>query len=48
MIISFPIWFSYATALLFHREGSQDYLSETLSKEITAESISDVRQMLNI
>ncbi|AQL02116.1 hypothetical protein ZEAMMB73_Zm00001d045353 [Zea mays] len=42
MIISFPIWFSYATALLFHREGSQDYLSETLSKEITAESISDV------
>ncbi|XP_066372072.1 uncharacterized protein [Miscanthus floridulus] len=42
MIINFPVWFSFATALLFHREGSQDYLSETLSKEITAESISDV------
>uniref|UniRef100_A0A804PSX2 Uncharacterized protein n=2 Tax=Zea mays TaxID=4577 RepID=A0A804PSX2_MAIZE len=42
MIISFPVWFSFATALLFYREGSHDSLSETLSKEPTAESISDV------
>ncbi|XP_062228045.1 uncharacterized protein LOC133926240 [Phragmites australis] len=42
MIMNFPVWFSFATTLLFHREGSQDYLSETLSKEIIAESISDV------
>jgi hypothetical protein len=39
MIINFPVWFSFATALLFHREGSQDYLSETLSKEITADAL---------
>ena len=42
MIINFPIWFHFATALLFHLEGSQDYLSETLSKEIAADSLSDV------
>ncbi|KAJ1258030.1 hypothetical protein BS78_10G042600 [Paspalum vaginatum] len=42
MVIDFPVWFNFATALLFHRDGSQDYLSETLSKEISAESISDV------
>ncbi|PWZ17303.1 hypothetical protein Zm00014a_018295 [Zea mays] len=42
MIISFPVWFSFATALLLYGEGSQDSLSETLSKEPTDESISDV------
>ncbi|WVZ82485.1 hypothetical protein U9M48_029742 [Paspalum notatum var. saurae] len=42
MVIDFPVWFNFATALLFHREGSQDYLSETLSKETSDESISDV------
>ncbi|KAL6606199.1 hypothetical protein ACP70R_041852 [Stipagrostis hirtigluma subsp. patula] len=41
MVINFPVWFTFATALLFHREGSQDYLSESLSKEIVAESITD-------
>ncbi|TKV90994.2 hypothetical protein SEVIR_9G065600v4 [Setaria viridis] len=42
MIINFPVWFNFATALLFHRAGSQDYLSETISKETFADSISDV------
>uniref|UniRef100_A0ACD5ZRP4 Uncharacterized protein n=1 Tax=Avena sativa TaxID=4498 RepID=A0ACD5ZRP4_AVESA len=42
MITNFPIWFSFATALLFHQEGSQGYLSEILSKEKTAGSISDI------
>jgi hypothetical protein len=42
MITNFPIWFSFATALLFHREGSQGYMSEILSREKTAESISDI------
>ncbi|KAF8732888.1 hypothetical protein HU200_015237 [Digitaria exilis] len=42
MIMNFPVWFIFATALLFHREGSEDYLSETLSKETVADSISDV------
>ncbi|RCV20674.1 hypothetical protein SETIT_4G075500v2 [Setaria italica] len=42
MIVNFPVWFSFATALLFHRAGSQDYLSETISKETVADSISDV------
>jgi hypothetical protein len=42
MIINFPFWFNFASALLFHREGSQDYLSETLSKETLADSLSDV------
>ncbi|KAM0931822.1 hypothetical protein ACQ4PT_000103 [Festuca glaucescens] len=41
MIRNFPIWFSFATALLFHQEGSQGYISEILSREKTAESISD-------
>ncbi|KAI4973938.1 hypothetical protein ZWY2020_041719 [Hordeum vulgare] len=41
-IMNFPIWFSFATALLFHQEGSQGYLPEVLSKEKTAESISDI------
>ncbi|OEL34350.1 hypothetical protein BAE44_0004631 [Dichanthelium oligosanthes] len=41
-IINFPVWFNFATALLFHREGSQNYLSETLSKETVADSIGDV------
>ncbi|KAL6839599.1 hypothetical protein ACP4OV_030538 [Aristida adscensionis] len=42
MIINFPVWFNFATALLFHRDGSQGYLAEILSKEIDAESITDV------
>ncbi|RLN12052.1 hypothetical protein C2845_PM09G03030 [Panicum miliaceum] len=42
MIINFPFWFNFATALLFHREGSQDYLSATSSKETVADSLSDV------
>jgi hypothetical protein len=42
MITNFPIWFSFATALLFHQNGSQGYLSEILSREKTAESISDI------
>ncbi|CAL5044576.1 unnamed protein product [Urochloa decumbens] len=42
MIMNFPVWFIFATALLFHREGSQDYLSEILSKETVADSITDV------
>ncbi|TVU12600.1 hypothetical protein EJB05_46251, partial [Eragrostis curvula] len=42
MMMNFPAWFTFATTLLFYREGSQDCLSETLSKEIAAESISDV------
>ncbi|VAI70110.1 unnamed protein product [Triticum turgidum subsp. durum] len=41
-ITNFPTWFSFATALLFHQEGSQGYLSEVLSEEKTAESISDI------
>lgn len=41
-MMNFPAWFSFATALLFYREGSQDYLSETISKEMIAESLSDV------
>jgi hypothetical protein len=42
MIINFPVWFSFATALLFHRADSQGYLSEIISKETVADSISDV------
>jgi hypothetical protein len=42
MMMNFPVWFSFAATLLFYREGSQDSLSETLSKEIIFESISDV------
>uniref|UniRef100_A0A453QNS5 Uncharacterized protein n=1 Tax=Aegilops tauschii subsp. strangulata TaxID=200361 RepID=A0A453QNS5_AEGTS len=41
-ITNFPTWFNFATALLFHQEGSQGYLSEVLSEEKTAESISDI------
>ncbi|KAE8772207.1 hypothetical protein D1007_55789 [Hordeum vulgare] len=41
-IMNFPIWFSVAAALLFHQEGSQGYLSEVLSEEKTADSISDM------
>ncbi|EAY99701.1 hypothetical protein OsI_21682 [Oryza sativa Indica Group] len=42
MIVNFPLWFNFATALLFHREGSHGYLSEALSMEIISESIRDV------
>uniref|UniRef100_A0A453GDP9 Uncharacterized protein n=1 Tax=Aegilops tauschii subsp. strangulata TaxID=200361 RepID=A0A453GDP9_AEGTS len=41
-ITNFPNWFIFASALLFHQEGSQGYLSEVLSEEKTAESISDI------
>lgn len=41
-ITNFPIWFSFAAALLFHREGFQGYLSEILSEEKVSESISDI------
>ncbi|CAM0912772.1 unnamed protein product [Alopecurus aequalis] len=42
LVTNFPIWFSFATALLFHQEGSHDYLSQMVSTEKTVESISDI------
>uniref|UniRef100_A0A0E0L7W0 Uncharacterized protein n=1 Tax=Oryza punctata TaxID=4537 RepID=A0A0E0L7W0_ORYPU len=42
MIVNFPLWFNFATALLFHRKGSHGYLSEALSMEISSESIRDI------
>ncbi|KAG8069647.1 hypothetical protein GUJ93_ZPchr0006g45907 [Zizania palustris] len=37
MTVNFPLWFNFATALLFHRESSHGYLSKLLSMEIIAE-----------
>ncbi|KAL5211673.1 hypothetical protein ABZP36_022520 [Zizania latifolia] len=42
MTVNFPLWFNFATALLFHRESSHGYLSKLLSMEIIAESIQGV------
>uniref|UniRef100_A0A0D9WLX3 Uncharacterized protein n=1 Tax=Leersia perrieri TaxID=77586 RepID=A0A0D9WLX3_9ORYZ len=42
MVVNFPLWFNFAIALLFHREGSGGYLSDALSMEIISESVRDV------
>ncbi|KAJ1704738.1 hypothetical protein LUZ63_004517 [Rhynchospora breviuscula] len=39
LVINFPNWYFFATAILFHRDASEEYISKFIHDEIFTESI---------
>ncbi|KAJ3709043.1 hypothetical protein LUZ61_012748 [Rhynchospora tenuis] len=43
LVINFPNWYYFATAILFHRDASEEYISKFIHTEILTESVDKMK-----